>query len=76
MVLALMAGALCLVVSASYVLYDTDLWQHLVMGKAIWSLGGVPHTNLWTWPQYGEPYFLSSWGFRALICRLTLTSEV
>ena len=53
-------------VLASYLLYDTDLWQHLVMGKAIWAARGFPRTNLWTWPQYGEPYYVSSWGFRAL----------
>jgi len=63
----LLVAAACLVVSASYVLYDTDLWQHLVMGRAIWETGGVPRTQLWTWPQYGEPCFLSSWGFRALV---------
>jgi tetratricopeptide (TPR) repeat protein len=67
MAAVLVVAAACLVISASYLLYDTDLWQHLAMGKAIWSLGSVPQTNLWTWPHYGEPYFLSSWLFRALI---------
>jgi hypothetical protein len=62
----LVAGALCVLLSASYQLYDTDLWQHLAMGRAIWA-HGLPRTNLWTWPQYGQPYFLSSWGFRALL---------
>src|SRR5206468_438717 len=58
--------AVSLVLTASYRLYETDLWQHLIMGRAIWERG-LPRMNLWTWPQYGEPYFLSSWGFRALI---------
>jgi Flp pilus assembly protein TadD len=67
MALALLGAAVIVVISSSFVLFDTDLWQHLAMGRAIWSLGRIPHTNLWTWPQYGEPYFLSSWGFRWLI---------
>ncbi len=66
-VLALSVAAACLVVSASYRLYDTDLWQHLAMGRAMWATHGIPRTNLWTWPQYGEPYYISSWGFRALV---------
>jgi len=66
MVAALGAGAACLVISASYRLFETDLWQHLVMGRAIWERG-LPRVNLWTWPQYGDPYFISSWGFRALV---------
>jgi hypothetical protein len=67
MVAALLAATACLLISASYRLFDiSDLWQHLVMGRAIWERG-IPRVNLWTWPQYGEPYFLSSWLFRALI---------
>lgn len=63
--LACLALAASLVATASYRLYETDLWQHLVMGRAIWE-HGLPRTNQWTWSQYGEPYFFSSWGFRAL----------
>jgi tetratricopeptide (TPR) repeat protein len=63
----LLCGAVCLVVSSSYALYDTDLWQHLAMGQAIWHTPGALHVNLWTWPDYGRPYFVSSWGFRALL---------
>lgn len=66
MVAALLALAASLVLFSGYRLYETDLWQHLVMGRAIWERG-LPRVNLWTWPQYGEPYFLSSWGFRALV---------
>jgi hypothetical protein len=67
MVLALLGAAAIVVISSSFVLFDTDLWQHLAAGRAFWSLGHVPRVNLWTWPQFGEPAFLSSWGFRALI---------
>ena len=66
-ILALLAAAAVTVVSTSYVLYDTDLWQHLAMGRAIWTQPGALHVNLWTWPDYGKPYFVSSWGFRALL---------
>lgn len=65
-ILAALVAAACVIVSASYRLYDTDLWQHLAIGKAIWATHGIPRSNLWTWPHYGEPYYLSSWGFRAL----------
>jgi hypothetical protein len=67
MIFALAALALAIVISASYVLYDTDLWQHLAMGRAIWQVPGALHVNLWTWPDYGGSYFVSSWGFRALL---------
>ena len=64
MMAACLALAASLIVSASFRLFETDLWQHLVMGRAIWERG-LPRVNLWTWPQYGAPAFLSSWGFRA-----------
>ena len=67
MIAALLGAAAIVVVSSSFVLFDTDLWQHLAGGREIWRLGHPPHVNLWTWPQYGEPAFLSSWAFRALI---------
>jgi hypothetical protein len=66
MLVACLALAVAVIATASYRLYETDLWQHLVMGRAIWERG-LPRVNLWTWPQYSEPYFLSSWGFRALV---------
>src|SRR5215468_3301456 len=67
MIAALLGAAAIVVVSSSFVLFDTDLWQHLAAGREIWRFGRLPHVNLWTWPQYGEPAFLSSWAFRALI---------
>jgi hypothetical protein len=51
----------------SFQLRDTDFWQHLLVGKAIWTLRSVPTTNLWSWPTYGAPDVNASWGFRALI---------
>jgi Flp pilus assembly protein TadD len=67
MVLALLGAAAIVVASSSFVLFDTDLWQHLAAGRAVWRLGNVPHANQWTWPQFGEPAFLSSWAFRWML---------
>jgi len=67
MLLALAVAALVAVVSASYVLYDTDLWQHLAVGRAIWERRQVPTVNLWTWHHWGEPQVTPSWGFRVLL---------
>jgi len=44
-----------------------DFWQHLLVGKAIWTLGRVPREHLWTWPSYGRREVLPSWGFAALL---------
>src|SRR5262249_39191864 len=53
--------------SVSFALYDTDMWQHLAVGRAIWALKAIPTRQLWTWPNYGAPDVNASWGFRALI---------
>ena len=65
--LAVLAAAACIVVTVSFRLYDTDMWQHFAVGRAIWQLHQVPTTQLWTWPTYGAPDVNASWGFRALI---------
>lgn len=43
------------------------MWQHLLVGKAIWTLRDIPTTHLWSWPTYGALDVNASWGFRALI---------
>src|SRR5512135_3160820 len=63
---ALVAAA-ALVLSVSFALFDSDLWQHLAVGRAIWALREVPRTQVWTWPTYGAPGVTPSWGFRALL---------
>lgn len=73
---AALTAAVCILVSASYVLYDTDLWQHLAIGRAIWRLREVPAVCLWSWPQYGEPQVVSSWLFRALLWPVWSTGGV
>ena len=66
-IVAAMIAAACVVLAASFRIYDTDVWQHLAVGRAIWRLHHVPTTHLWTWPTYGAPDINASWGFRALI---------
>jgi hypothetical protein len=63
----MIVAAVCIVISASYRLYDTDLWSLLVVGKAMWTLRSIPHVDLWTWRHYGDPMVISSWIFRAML---------
>ena len=65
--LAGLIAAFAVAWSVSFVLYEKDFWQHLAVGRAIWQLGHVPTTQVWTWPTYGEPGITPSWGFRLLI---------
>jgi hypothetical protein len=66
-VAAAVAAALLAVLSVTFPIADPDLWQHLTVGRTIWSTHSIPGANLWTWPTYGEPQVLPSWGFRALL---------
>jgi hypothetical protein len=63
---AALAAAACVLVTVTFQVYETDFWQHLLVGKAIWTLKRVPTTQLWTWPTYGARDVNSSWGFEAL----------
>src|SRR5262245_61835535 len=67
MIAAALVAAACLAFSVSCKIYDPDVWQNLVVGKAIWQLHRVPTTHLWSWPTYGEPEVNWTWGFSALI---------
>jgi Flp pilus assembly protein TadD len=64
---AVIAAFVGVVLSVTYTLFETDVWQHLLVGKAIWQLGHVPTTQLWAWPSLGDPEVNSAWLFRALI---------
>jgi hypothetical protein len=66
-VAALALAACCIVLASSGIIQDTDFWQHLAVGRAIWTLHRVPDTQLWSWPTYGAPDVNTSWLFRALI---------
>ena len=61
--LAILVAVACVIVSVSFRMYDLDVWQHLVFGKAMAMLGEVPRTQLWTWPDRGAPIANPSWGF-------------
>ncbi len=67
LLVAALVAALCVVVSVSYRIYDSDFWQHLLVGRAIWELKGVPDRQIWTWPTYGSYEVTWSWLFRALL---------
>src|SRR5262245_57255653 len=63
----ILVAAACVVVTLSYRLGDPDIWQHMAVGKAIWSLHRVPSEHLWTWPTYGQPDVTPSWLYRVLL---------
>ena len=65
--MALVFAAVAAVAVVTYAFYDTDLWQHLLVGKVIWQTHAVPTTQLWSWPTHGAPDVLPSWLFRALL---------
>lgn len=65
-IVAAAAGA-AIAFSVTFRMSTPDVWQHLLVGKAIWKLGRVPQEHLWTWPMFGEPDVLPSWLFRFLL---------
>ncbi|MBI1797143.1 MAG: tetratricopeptide repeat protein [Candidatus Eisenbacteria bacterium] len=67
MTAAVAVVALLALLGVTYHIFDTDFWQHLLMGRAIWTSHAVATTQLWTWPTYGAPNVNASWGFFALI---------
>ena len=62
-----LAAAACIVVTVSFRIYDPDLWQHLAAGRLLWQTHRFPHAEIWTWPTYGAPSFVPSWGFAVLL---------
>lgn len=65
--LVAITAAACVAFSVTFKLNDADFWEHLLVGKVIWQLHTVPTTHMWSWPTFGTPEVLPSWGFRALI---------
>jgi len=63
----LLLAAACLLTVATFRLFDTDVWQHLVRAKAMLSLRTIPRTVIWTWPMYGTPDKNAAWGFALLL---------
>ena len=64
---AVCVAAACALAAVTYALFDTDIWQHLLVGKVIWQTHSIPSTQLWTWPTHGAPDVLPSWLFRAVL---------
>ena len=64
--IALLAAA-CVAYAVTFRMSTPDVWQHLLVGKAMWQLMRIPAEHLWSWPTYGEREVLPSWGFRALL---------
>ena len=73
---ALIVAFAGVVLSVTYTMFTTDVWQHLLVGKAIWRLGHVPTTQLWAWPSHGDPEVNSAWLFRAMIWQVWSLGEV
>jgi len=65
--LGLLVVAACAVIGATFVSTDSDFWQHLAVGRVIWTEHRIPSTNEWTWPTFGAPNVLPSWLFRAVL---------
>ena len=63
---ALLATA-CVVYAIAFRMSTPDVWQHLLVGKAIWQLRHVPGEHLWSWPTFGTPEVLPSWAFAAIL---------
>ena len=60
-------SAAIVTLAVTFRLSTPDFWQHLLVGKAIWTLGRIPQEHLWTWASYGQREVLPSWGFRWLL---------
>jgi Flp pilus assembly protein TadD len=60
-------AAACVLAAVTFHIIDTDFWQHLAVGRALWETRTIPHTEVWSWPTWGEPAILRSWLFRALL---------
>jgi len=66
-VLVVLAAAGAIVLAVSFRFFDYDLWEHLVVGKYLWTVHRIPTTQLWTWPTWGEPALVPSWAFRFVL---------
>ena len=64
---AAVVAAACVAFTVTFRLTDSDLWQHLLVGRVIWQTHAIPMRQIWCWPTWGEPQVLPSWGFRALL---------
>ena len=64
---AALVTAACVAIGVSHWIYETDVWEHLLVGRAFWTEHRVFTTSVWSWPAYGTPNVNPSWGFSALL---------
>ncbi len=67
MLLAAGVAGACIAFTVTYLIIDSDFWQHLLVGRVMWERHAIPRQHLWSWVSYGRPEVLPSWGFRALL---------
>ncbi|MGH7732054.1 MAG: hypothetical protein ACRENJ_12485, partial [Candidatus Eiseniibacteriota bacterium] len=60
-------AAAVVLAAVTFRIIDTDFWQHLAVGRALWETSSIPRLEAWSWPTFGEPVMLHSWLFRALL---------
>ena len=64
---AALVTAACVAIGVSHWIYETDVWEHLLVGRVFWTQHRVFTTNVWSWPAYGAPNVNPSWGFSAVL---------
>ncbi len=62
-----LAAAVLVTLAVTHRLTSPDVWQHLLVGRVMWETGRIPFEHQWTWPSFGRPEVLNSWGFRWLL---------
>ena len=64
-----MVALACILATVTFQLVESDFWQHLLVGKAIWTTHSIPTRQLWSWPTWGAIDTTSSysWAFRAML---------
>lgn len=67
MLVAMLAGLVAVLLSVTTPLWDPDVWQHLLVGKVIWARHAIPHVQMWSWPNWGQPEVNYAWGFETLL---------
>ncbi|HTO92173.1 MAG TPA: hypothetical protein VMJ70_13675 [Candidatus Sulfotelmatobacter sp.] len=67
LIAAALAAAASALISVTYRIDDPDLWQHLAVGRFVWTQHALPLIHQWTWPSWGQPDVNPSWGFEALL---------
>jgi len=64
---AALVAAACVLIGVTHWIYETDVWEHLLVGRVFWTQHRVFTTDVWSWPAYGAPNVNPSWGFSALL---------